>query len=124
MSNSISTGFCYLTLKRSPRLSEMQARRLINIIHLSTLLHTLPLDEGLITPTQELLPGWRIPEWPDLTDVPLPETLTLIYHLPVELHTMASQLKAYLSRRGCALTVIFHDAKTWDGCQHLADATS
>ncbi|HFT7188964.1 SgrR family transcriptional regulator [Enterobacter ludwigii] len=122
VSNSISLGFCYLTLKRSPRLSEMQARRLINIIHLSTLLHTLPLDEGLITPTQELLPGWRIPEWPDLTDVPLPETLTLIYHLPVELHTMASQLKAYLSRQGCTLTVIFHNAKTWDGCQHLADA--
>jgi MarR-like DNA-binding transcriptional regulator SgrR of sgrS sRNA len=48
--------------------------------------------------------------------------LTLVYHLPVELHTMASQLKAYLARQGCELTVIFHDAKTWDGCQQLADA--
>lgn len=42
VSNSTSLGFCYLTLKQSPRLSELQAKRLINIIHLSTLLHTLP----------------------------------------------------------------------------------
>ena len=122
VSNSTSLGFCYLTLKQGGRLSERQAKRLVNIIHLSTLLHTLPLDEGLITPTEELLPGWHIPEWPDLTDVPLPQTLTLVYHLPVELHTMANQLKAYLSRQGCELTLIFHDAKNWDGCPALAQA--
>jgi MarR-like DNA-binding transcriptional regulator SgrR of sgrS sRNA len=122
VSSSTSLGFCYLTLKQSARLSEIQAKRLINIIHLSRLLHTLPLNEGLITPTQELLPDWTIPEWPDLSDVPLPEALTLVYHLPVELHTMASQLKAYLAQQGCELTVIFHDAKTWDGCLELADA--
>lgn len=122
VSNSTSLGFCYLTLKQSPRLSEMQARRLINIIHLTELLHTLPLNEGLITPTQEMLPGWSIPQWSALRDVQLPKMLTLIYHLPVELHTMASQLKQYLAQQGCDLTVIFHDAKTWDGCQRLADA--
>ncbi|MEH0886334.1 SgrR family transcriptional regulator [Enterobacter sp. UNJFSC 003] len=122
VSNSISLGFCYLTLKQSVRLSEMQAQRLINIIHLSALLHTLPLNEGLITPTEELLPGWKIPQWPDLTEVALPDKLTLIYHLPVELHTMADQLKQYLAKQDCDLTVIFHDAKTWDGCQRLADA--
>ncbi|WP_288726236.1 SgrR family transcriptional regulator [uncultured Enterobacter sp.] len=122
VSNSTSLGFCYLTLKQSDRMSELQARRLINIIHLSTLLHTLPLNEGLITPTEELLPGLPIPRWPDLTHVPLPAALTLIYHLPVELHTMANQLKQYLAQQGCELTVIFHDAKTWDGCPQLADA--
>ncbi len=122
VSNSTSLGFCYLTLKQSPRLSEMQARRLINIIHLTELLYTLPLNEGLITPTQEMLPGWSIPQWPELRDVQLPKTLTLIYHLPVELHTMAGQLKQYLAQHGCDLTVIFHDAKTWDGCLRLADA--
>ena len=42
-------------------MSELQARRLINIIHLSTLLHTLPLNEGLITPTEELLPACLFP---------------------------------------------------------------
>lgn len=122
VSSSTSLGFCYLTLKQSARLSENQAKRLINIIHHSRLLHTLPLNEGLITPTGELLPGWTIPEWTDLTDVALPEALTLVYHLPVELHTMASQLKTYLALQGCELTVIFHDAKTWDGCQQLAEA--
>lgn len=120
--NSTSLGFCYLTLKQGPNLSEMQARRLINIIHLSTLLHTLPLDEGLIMPTEELLPGWLIPQWSDLTNVSLPDALTLVYHLPVELHTMANQLKRYLARQGCTLKVIFHDAKTWDGCPALAEA--
>ncbi|HDT6566369.1 SgrR family transcriptional regulator [Enterobacter cloacae] len=122
VSNSTSLGFCYLTLKQSDRMSELQARRLINIIHLSTLLHTLPLNEGLITPTEELLPGLPIPRWPDLTHVSLPAALTLVYHLPVELHTMANQLKQYLAQQGCELTVIFHDAKTWDGCPQLADA--
>ncbi|WP_409243520.1 SgrR family transcriptional regulator [Enterobacter cloacae] len=122
VSNSTSLGFCYLPLKQSDRMSELQARRLINIIHLSTLLHTLPLNEGLITPTEELLPGLPIPRWPDLTHVPLPAALTLVYHLPVELHTMANQLKQYLAQQGCELTVIFHDAKTWDGCPQLADA--
>lgn len=122
VSNSTSLGFCYLTLKQSDRMNELQARRLINIIHLSTLLHTLPLNEGLITPTEELLPGLPIPRWPDLTHVSLPAALTLVYHLPVELHTMANQLKQYLAQQGCELTVIFHDAKTWDGCPQLADA--
>ncbi|CZW54334.1 SgrR family transcriptional regulator [Enterobacter cloacae] len=122
VSNSTSLGFCYLTLKQSDRMNALQARRLINIIHLSTLLHTLPLNEGLITPTEELLPGLPIPRWPDLTHVPLPAALTLVYHLPVELHTMANQLKQYLAQQGCELTVIFHDAKTWDGCPQLADA--
>lgn len=122
VSNSTSLGFCYLTLKQRDRMNELQARRLINIIHLSTLLHTLPLNEGLITPTEELLPGLPIPRWPGLTHVPLPAALTLVYHLPVELHTMANQLKQYLAQQGCELTVIFHDAKTWDGCPQLADA--
>ncbi|HEB4090884.1 TPA: SgrR family transcriptional regulator [Enterobacter cloacae] len=122
VSNSTSLGFCYLTLKQSDRMNELQARRLINIIHLSTLLHTLPLNEGLITPTEELLPGLPIPRWPDLTHVSLPAALTLVYHLPVELHTMANQLKQYLAQQGCELTVIFHDAKTWDGCPQLVDA--
>ncbi|MDY1036777.1 SgrR family transcriptional regulator [Lelliottia sp. CFBP8978] len=122
VSSSTSLGFCYLTLKQSSRLSKIQAQRLINIIHQTTLLHTLPLDENLITPAQELLPDWTIPEWPATADVALPETLTLVYHLPVELHTMAEQLKVYLAEQGCHLTVIFHDAKTWDGCSHLAHA--
>ncbi len=98
--NSTSLGFCYLTLKQSPRLSEMQARRLINIIHLSSLLHTLPLNEGLITPSRGALTRLGNPSMASSEQVPLPAKLTLLYHLPVELHTMARQLKQYLATAG------------------------
>ena len=120
VSNSISLGFCYLTLRQSPRLSKAQAQRLVALIHRSSLLETLPLDEDLITPSNEVLPGWSIPQEPEDRQVPLPERLTLLYHLPVELHTMAEQLRQRLSELGCRLTLIFHDAKNWDGCQALA----
>lgn len=122
VSNSISLGFCYLTLRQSPRLSKAQAQRIISIIHRSSLLETLPLDEDLITPSHEVLPGWSIPQGPENHEVPLPRQLTLLYHLPVELHTMAEQLKLRLATLGCELTLIFHDAKNWDGCRYLAQA--
>lgn len=38
--------------------------------------------------------------------------LTLLYHLPVELHAMAEQLRQRLALLGCELTLLFHDAKT------------
>jgi len=119
--NSISLGFCYLALRPGARLSLAQSRRLVQIIHHTSLLQTLPLDENLVTPSRELLPGWHTPRWP-AQNVPLPQKLTLLYHLPVELHTMAEQLKRYLASQGCELTVIFHDSKSWDGCTHLPSA--
>lgn len=119
--NSISLGFCYLAQRPGARLSLAQSRRLVQIIHQTSLLQTLPLDENLVTPSRELLPGWHIPEWP-AQHVALPEKLTLLYHLPVELHTMAEQLRRYLATLGCELTVIFHDGKNWDGCAQLASA--
>ncbi|KFD24211.1 SgrR family transcriptional regulator [Yokenella regensburgei] len=122
VSNSISLGFCYLTLRQTPRLTQPQARRIIALIHRTTLLQTLPLDENLITPSEELLPGWSIPQWQEEEQVKLPNTLTLLYHLPVELHTMAEQLRLALAARGCELKVIFHDAKTWDSCTELENA--
>lgn len=122
VSHSISLGFCYLAFRQSAQLSDMQARKLVNIIHHTSLMHTLPLDENLITPTQALLPGWTLPQWSELKNVALPEKLTLAYHLPVELHTMAEQLKDWLAREGCQLKIIFHDAKTWDDCDALTQA--
>ncbi|WP_458022041.1 SgrR family transcriptional regulator [Kosakonia sp. BK9b] len=119
--NSISLGFCYFAQRPGARLSPVQSRRLVQIIHDTSLLQTLPLDENLINPTRELLPGWAMPDWPQ-QNVPLPEKLTLLYHLPVELHTMAEQLKRYLAMLGCELTVIFHDGKNWEGCTQLATA--
>lgn len=117
----ISLGFCYLALRQSSRLTAAQARRIMQIIHQSGILQTLPLDEHLITPSHEMLPGMPIPQWPQ-EDVALPPHLTLIYHLPVELHTMAAELKRHLADLGCMLTVCFHDAKSWLGCEQLPEA--
>ncbi|MBB3323744.1 SgrR family transcriptional regulator [Atlantibacter sp. RC6] len=121
VSNSISLGFCYLALRQEGKLSPAQSRYLIDLIHHSGMLDTLPLDEGLITPSSEMLPGWRLPEW-NCEETALPASLTLVYHLPVELHAMAEQLTRYLADKGCELTVHFHPAKTWHGCQQLGEA--
>lgn len=119
VSNSTSLGFCYLAQRAGSTLSPAQSRRLVQIIHQTTLLQTLPLDEDLIAPSKALIPGWDMPQWAHQEAVPLPPALTLVYHLPVELHTMAQQLQRYLATLGCELTVIFHDAKTWEGCEAL-----
>ena len=121
VSNSISLGFCYLTFRQSSRLSKAQAQRVIALIHHSGLLQSLPVDENLITPSQALLPGWAIPPAPE-DDTPLPPRLTLHYHLPVELHTMAEELKRALAQQGCELTLRFHDAKSWDDYPDLDQA--
>lgn len=122
VSGRTSLGFCYLTLRKSTKLSVEQAHKLITLIHRSTLLATLPLDENLITPTHELLPGWKVPLAEEMPEVSFPPELTLLYHLPVELHAMAEHLRQALAQHGCQLTVIFHDAKTWDNCPDLAKA--
>lgn len=122
VSHSISLGFCYLALRQSPRLSMAQAQRVIALIHRSGLLQSLPLGENLITPSEEMLPGWDIPLAQEDPQVALPAQLTLLYHLPVELHTMAEELKTALARLGCELTVLFYDAKSWTGCPHLPEA--
>ena len=35
---------------------------------------------------------------------------------------MADRLRQRLAELGCELTIIFHDAKNWDGCQQFAQA--
>lgn len=119
---SISLGFCYLAMRQSRRLSRAQAAKIISLIHRTALLQNLPLDEDLISPSRDLLPGWAIPLPDEDPPVALPARLTLVYHLPVELHTMAEQLRCLLAGQGCALTVIFHNAKSWDDCAALDDA--
>ena len=122
VSNSISLGFCYLAVKQNSHLTPEQARFLMQLIQQQQLIASLPVDESLITPSSEMIPGWKIPEWPLSEAVTLPPQLTLIYHLPVELHVMAQQLKTHLADLGCELTLIFHDAKNWTGCEALAEA--
>ncbi len=111
---SVSLGFCYLAPRISAHFSAAQARTLIALIQQSGVIQQLPLDEGLITPSQELLPGWPVPRMPkQIASVRLPDTLTLHYHLPVELHVMAEALVTLLAQHGCTLTCVFHDVKSW-----------
>jgi len=118
---SISLGFCYLAPRISANFSAEQAQSLIALIQRSGVIQQLPLDEGLITPSHELLPGWPVPR-AERETIALPPTLTLHYHLPVELHVMAQALIPLLAQHGCALTCIFHDVKSWRDDSDLSEA--
>jgi len=120
--NSISLGFCYMAIRQNGNLTPDQTRTLMQIVRRHEVIGTLPVEESLITPSTEMIPGWTMPHWEDRKTAKLPRRLTLIYHLPVELHAMAQQLKRYLATLGCELTLIFHDAKTWAECEALAEA--
>lgn len=117
----ISLGFCYLAPRISAHFSATQAKSLIALIQHSGLIQQLPLDEGLITPSQALLPGWPVP-LAEASCVPLPATLTLHYHLPVELGVMAQALTALLAKQGCRLNCVFHDVKSWRDDIDLSEA--
>ncbi|WP_288475697.1 SgrR family transcriptional regulator [uncultured Pantoea sp.] len=112
VSSSISLGFCYLVCRPRAGFTADQARRLFQLIQQSGIVGQLPLDEGLITPSRELLPGWGVPQFDD-APIDLPATLTLHYQLPVELHEMSQALVTLLDAHGCALTVVFHPVKNW-----------
>ncbi|WP_065649941.1 SgrR family transcriptional regulator [Pantoea eucrina] len=118
---SISRGFCYLATRPSLRFSAAQARTLIALIQRSDVIRQLPLAEGLITPSQWLLPGWPVPQT-GTEPVALPARLTLHYHLPVELHVMAEALVRLLASHGCELTCVFHEVKSWNSEQDLTAA--
>ncbi|KYI90982.1 hypothetical protein AIZ10_23305, partial [Salmonella enterica subsp. enterica serovar Typhimurium] len=77
VSSGISLGFCNLTLKKGSRLNVQKARRLIQIIHHTSLLKTLPVDENMIMPSQGLLPVWTNPQWQEVDETPLTKQLTL-----------------------------------------------
>lgn len=121
VSHQISLGFCYLAIRQQGRISRAQARRLVQIIHQTARVGALSEESALITPSRAILPGWFCPQWPE-SAIRLPAALTLVYHLPVELHAMAEALKQRLAEEGCVLTVMFHPAKNWDGCRLTGEA--
>ncbi len=122
VSNSISLGFCYLATRQHAGFTQRQARKLMMLIHTSGMVSHLPVDEGLITPSDEMLPGWPLPGWNTAANTPLPARLKLHYHLPVELHAMAHQLQDVLAQHGCQLDLHFHPAKNWRDYAQLSDA--
>jgi len=122
VSNSISLGFCYLAIQHSARLSAAQAARVMHLIQQAELVAQLPLEEGLITPGREMLPGWSLPDWQENRHVTLPAELQLHYHLPVELDAMAHKLQELLAEHHCQLRLHFHPGKSWQGYPDLASA--
>lgn len=122
VSRSISLGFCYLACRPRAGFSPAQARRLFRLLQQSGIVAQLPLEEGLITPSKELLPGWPVPFIEEEEACQLPPHLTLHYQLPVELHEMAQALRQLLRAEGCELTLIFHDVKSWRRTEELAQA--
>ncbi len=122
VSRSISLGFCYLACRPRAGFSPAQARRLFRLLQQSGIVAQLPLEEGLITPSKELLPGWPVPLVEEEEACQLPPHLTLHYQLPVELHEMAQALRQLLRAEGCELTLTFHDVKSWRRTEDLAQA--
>ncbi|MBM7342824.1 SgrR family transcriptional regulator [Pantoea coffeiphila] len=122
VSQRISLGFCYLAIGQRAGLNAAQAQHIMALVHQSGLVEQLPLEEGLISPSNEMLPGWHIPQWKPDRQTALPATLSLHYHLPVELHAMAIRLQQLLAAQGCRLTLHFHPAKNWQDYPSLAEA--
>jgi MarR-like DNA-binding transcriptional regulator SgrR of sgrS sRNA len=122
VSRRISLGFCYLALKLNGALSPAQAQKILALIRSKKVIEELPLEEGLITPSLEMLPGWPVPEISAQEETDLPATLNLHYHLPVELHAMAEKLQQVLAEEGCQLRLHFHPAKNWQGYSGLETA--
>ncbi|WP_045046067.1 SgrR family transcriptional regulator [Rouxiella chamberiensis] len=126
---STSLGFGYLALNlRRNGLSQRQARKIVALIHQSGLLDNLPIDRNLVTRSRELLPGWPLPSFMGHDratlqgpDEPLPPTLTLLFHPPVELELFADALKSLLAAQGCVLETRFHSGRLWENAEQLAD---
>ncbi|MDI3440583.1 MULTISPECIES: SgrR family transcriptional regulator [Erwinia] len=122
VSQRISLGFCYLARGQHSPLSAAQAQQIMALVHQPEVIEQLPLEEGLITPSREMLPGWQIPDWQPQAQLSLPAHLSLHYHLPVELHAMAEKLRQLLALHGCELTLCFHAAKNWQDYPSLGQA--
>lgn len=119
---SMSLGWCYLAInQRRGILSEAQGQKLLALIQRSGLLNSLPLPQGVITPSHEMLPGWTIPIH-STEDVALPAKLTLLYHPPIELVSVTEALQLLLAEQGCQLDVRYYAGKRWESSEQIAQA--
>ncbi|HHQ6623907.1 TPA: SgrR family transcriptional regulator [Serratia fonticola] len=120
---SISQGWCYLAInQRRGVLSEAQGQKLLMLIQRSGLLASLPIQQGVIMPSHEMLPGWAIPEHDVRQDVELPPRLTLLYHPPIELESVTQALQQLLAEHGCQLEVRYYSGKRWQSTEQVAQA--
>lgn len=120
---SMSLGWCYLAInQRRGVLSEAQGQKLLMLIQRSGLLASLPIQQGVITPSHEMLPGWAIPEHDVRQDVELPSKLTLLYHPPIELESVTQALQQLLAEHGCQLEIHYYSGKRWQSTEQIAQA--
>ncbi|MBP1017773.1 SgrR family transcriptional regulator [Serratia fonticola] len=120
---SMSQGWCYLAInQRRGVLSEAQGQKLLMLIQRSGLLASLPIQQGVIMPSHEMLPGWAIPEHDVRQDVELPPRLTLLYHPPIELESVTQALQQLLAEHGCQLEVRYYSGKRWQSTEQVAQA--
>ncbi|CAI1005790.1 HTH-type transcriptional regulator sgrR [Serratia fonticola] len=120
---SMSQGWCYLAInQRRSVLSEAQGQKLLMLIQRSGLLASLPIQQGVIMPSHEMLPGWAIPEHDVRQDVELPPRLTLLYHPPIELESVTQALQQLLAEHGCQLEVRYYSGKRWQSTEQVAQA--
>ncbi|MGF6190098.1 SgrR family transcriptional regulator [Serratia sp. 2723] len=120
---SMSQGWCYLAInQRRGVLSETQGQKLLMLIQRSGLLASLPIQQGVIMPSHEMLPGWAIPEHDVREDVELPPRLTLLYHPPIELESVTQALQQLLAEHGCQLAIRYYSGKRWQSTEQIAQA--
>lgn len=120
---SMSQGWCYLAInQRRGVLSEAQGQKLLMLIQRSGLLASLPIQQGVIMPSHEMLPGWAIPEHDVRQDVELPPRLTLLYHPPIELESVTQALQQLLAEHGCQLEIRYYSGKRWQSTEQIAQA--
>ncbi|QKJ88606.1 SgrR family transcriptional regulator [Paramixta manurensis] len=101
-----SLGFCYLAVNLKRKwLRATQAQQLQHFIHHSGITSRLPVEHGIISPTDSLLPGWPLPA-PAPADLALPQRLTLLYPPQPELKMMAFQLRRELEAHGYQLRLL------------------
>lgn len=120
---SMSQGWCYLAInQRRGVLTEAQGQKLLMLIQRSGLLASLPIQQGVIMPSHEMLPGWAIPEHDVRQDVELPPRLTLLYHPPIELESVTQALQQLLAEHGCQLEIRYYSGKRWQSTEQIAQA--
>lgn len=120
---SLSPGWCYLALNlQRATLSEAQGKKLLMLIQQSGLLNNLPIPNGVITPCQEMLPGWQIPRHIADETVALPRRLVLLYRPPMELEAVTLALQRLLAQHGCTLEIHYFAGKRWQSEEQVAQA--
>ncbi|CNH15493.1 SgrR family transcriptional regulator [Yersinia pekkanenii] len=120
---SMSLGFCYLAINQHlNNMTPQQIAKLLMLVQTSGILEELSIRRGVITPSHEMLPGWPIPQFTSDENPPLPAHLILVYQPPMELESVAEQLKTVLAAHGCILETRASHDKQWKDTHQIQEA--